>query len=1523
MAASDQTYRQTKVLHVVFAASSVFMLVTTFWMFWEDYNRPFKKEQKVFRTVEEELSKRTMLAAAPSADARAKVFEAEAEVAKAKATLAAAKGAANESVRARVTQKAKEETQLANRKADYDSLMSFYNIEVEHRSPETPTAKRYLSELDVIRKELDEKKKQIESLAFEIDEARLKPYDVKPDKYDAVSISPADAEAKLNAAEAHLKLLTEDFDRFAKLANQKEWGFGDWFRSLPIIDGFASPTRIQQYTLEELPIDYSFKYVTRYDRCTTCHLGMEKSSYTADAVRRLNDDPLSDPYLKGKLTDAIIALTDRDRANRGQERLNEKEIADLTRQIENGSYGSYGQYAPEAVKLTDSRIAQFTAHPRLDLFVDSNSPHSAEKFGCTSCHDGQGSATTFVDASHTPNDVLTEREWKKLHNWQSIHFWDYRMQPRRFAESTCLKCHHQVEDLTRGSQVEAPVLVKGYNLVRELGCFGCHEISGLKSGREIGPDLRLEPEPPLEALTPEERLKRLADPANPPGTQRKVGPSLLRIAEKTNEAWARAWIKSPREFRPDTRMPHYYLQVTNSPEALPDAQKRFPDTEITAIAHYLFTKSRELLGEAKKHANDDAATREADDAKVTELSARIASNETLEKDRKDAVRELVAVKSRIAARAQALPAADALKLPDRKAEGTVVDEGHFLFNTRGCMACHKHDAAAKAGTFADKPIPAMVSESNHGPNLSRLAAKLGTEAGKPETARAWLVSWLLNPNNHSPRTLMPSVQLSEDDADKIALWLISQKSDWKGPTVETPDRTALKALARVYLKNLTARELERIIEGEEGFSEAELAAKAIDADEHLLAGRLDDDKLKMFVGKKAIANLGCYACHNVPGFENPKPIGVALNDWGKKDPDRLAFEDAEHFIEEHFNIVDVRRNLTDAEKKSNEGRPAERQMTSWSMKGDKQPYERFFYEKVHHGHATREGFLHLKLQEPRSFDYNRIKDWTERTRMPQFKFARIQRNEGESDEAFSLRASNAEAEAREAVMTFVLGLVAEPVPAKFVNRPSGDKLAEIKGRKVLEKFNCAGCHTLQSETFQFSTTDLKFVKKEDGKPDEVTFFKAPEWLEKKYTDYKESADQYGLDHRYSEHNVWGGKIDGKGTVTAKLSAIEIVKDAEGFEGQNFISGNLTHALRFANAKGEVRDLPAYTFVQLPEAAMTAHSPAQGGVFANLLTKYLQERDKTYYDPNGGYAQSASPPSLVREGEKTQPGWLFRFLQQPHAIRPLTVLRMPKFNLSDEDTQSLVDYFAAVDKRENPGIGLTAPYPKVAQRDEGYRLARTREYVARLKADKVFDARVKELEPFWQSQFREELAQAEARVKAAQARVEQAKKDMKEDAAIADSLKAAEVALAKIKEGGESNFVAAAKKQWEEKEAYVLDAYRLVSDANLCVKCHQVGTMPVEQEQGPKLGLAAERLRPDWTERWIANPQRFLTFKTVMPINFPANAEKNPYPQFHASVKGFSKEQIQACRDFLMFYPDVADWPILKARTAAAGATGGK
>ena len=76
---------------------------------------------------------------------------------------------------------------------------------------------------------------------------------------------------------------------------------------------------------------------------------------------------------------------------------------------------------PEIVKMTKGEITQYAAHPRLDLFVDSNSPHPMEKFGCTICHAGQGSSTVVCACLAHADRCPPKEEWEKNHDWKSIH----------------------------------------------------------------------------------------------------------------------------------------------------------------------------------------------------------------------------------------------------------------------------------------------------------------------------------------------------------------------------------------------------------------------------------------------------------------------------------------------------------------------------------------------------------------------------------------------------------------------------------------------------------------------------------------------------------------------------------------------------------------------------------------------------------------------------------------------------------------------------------------------------------------------------------------------------------------------------------------------------------------------------------------------------------------------------------------------------------------------------------------------
>jgi hypothetical protein len=103
-----------------------------------------------------------------------------------------------------------------------------------------------------------------------------------------------------------------------------------------------------------------------------------------------------------------------------------------------------------------------------------------------------------------------------------------------------------------------------------------------------------------------------------------------------------------------------------------------------------------------------------------------------------------------------------------------------------------------------------------------------------------------------------------------------------------------------------------------------------------------------------------------------------------------------------------------------------------------------------------------------------------------------------------------------------------------------------------------------------------------------------------------------------------------------------------------------------------------------------------------------------------------------------------------------------------------------------------------------------------------------------------------------------------------------------------------------------DAMKIVTDGNYCVKCHSLGDYQVKGSPrglGPNLDEVYRRLRPDYTRRWIANPQRILPY-TGMPVNIPY--DPNP-PNFggvsQALFPGPSVSQLDGVVDLLMNFDE--------------------
>jgi len=393
----------------------------------------------------------------------------------------------------------------------------------------------------------------------------------------------------------------------------------------------------------------------------------------------------------------------------------------------------------------------FKTHPNLELYLTSSSKHTYEDFGCTSCHAGRGRGTDFTSATHTPNSPEQRAEWEEKYDWHEMHHWLKPMLPTKYSEASCFKCHQDEANIAHADK-----LTMGLTLIEKNGCNGCHTIKSMESRRKSGPDL-------------------------------------ARINEKVNKDWVAKWIKDPKGFRHDTRMPSFFNQSNNSDI---DSKLR-NDTEIYAMTEYLFQD-----GEKMSRKND------------------------------------------------------------RKFMGNA-EKGQELFDVVGCRGCHIIENNPNNMT-EDIQLADLLKE--HGPNLINLGSK---------TSAQWLYNWLRDPSEYWHDTRMPNLRLSDEEAKNLAAYLMnSTNTEFDAFEPIQMSEEALDEIALGWLRKM--------------YPEKEANSR--------LADMAFDNKID-YVADKSIRYYGCFGCHNIPGYEDAKPIGTELTFEGSKPLNKLDFgyvHDIEH-----------------------------------------------------------------------------------------------------------------------------------------------------------------------------------------------------------------------------------------------------------------------------------------------------------------------------------------------------------------------------------------------------------------------------------------------------------------------------------------------------------------------------------------------------------------------------------------------------------------------------------------------------
>ena len=195
---------------------------------------------------------------------------------------------------------------------------------------------------------------------------------------------------------------------------------------------------------------------------------------------------------------------------------------------------------------------------------------------------------------------------------------------------------------------------------------------------------------------------------------------------------------------------------------------------------------------------------------------------------------------------------EGFELVDMPQEGNPKN-GQKLVASVGCLGCHNVQPNTSTDTRTRDSL-----KREQGPNLIALGSK---------TSKKWIYNWLKDPHRYHPATRMPNLRLTDKEAADITAYLMQDKNvSFSEKVVPGINEKLLNGIMESFLqKSLTQ-----------------------DQAQEKIAQMSLDDKLH-YSGEKFIAHYGCYACHNIKGFEKHKPVGTELTEEGSKAVERFDF----------------------------------------------------------------------------------------------------------------------------------------------------------------------------------------------------------------------------------------------------------------------------------------------------------------------------------------------------------------------------------------------------------------------------------------------------------------------------------------------------------------------------------------------------------------------------------------------------------------------------------------------------------
>src|SRR5436190_23639386 len=530
-------------LNVVFAATSLFLLLSVVWMVWDDYDRDWKSTQRRFSNLELQVTQERLKGGSSSMD-RNKLQQLEAQQKAAEQNVKA-----NQSKVDELQAKAKDaDTRLFRATLDYNYMKATYDQDRYDFETER-VADPKSSATQKKQKKSDDERAELDRLDLEMQKANA--------EKAAAQAELGKYTAQISATGKQMEEMRAEQDRLRKRIDVISPSVvKDYFRNAPLLDFMAPTIKVQQIILPNIVDDVNFIRVPKMDRCQTCHLAIDKKGFEK-YPQPFTTHPNLEAYLGGNSPHPIDkigctvchegmgqSVSFRDAAHAPA---NEKQKEEWEKKY-HWEAPHLWDYPMLPTKMTEASCAK--CHKQQIFTPNADALNLAyatyERAGCYACHKTKG-----FENVRKPGPILTKIESKLTPDWVKTWIRNPRAvkpatwMPRIWYNSNSSSPEDAVRNEVEINAVAAYLFANsdthefavknpprgdaasGEKIVKGIGCQGCHVVG---------------------------EGKRSEVPV-----RRTFGQPLENIGNKTSYEWVFNWVRDPKHFSPDTYMPNLRL----------------------------------------------------------------------------------------------------------------------------------------------------------------------------------------------------------------------------------------------------------------------------------------------------------------------------------------------------------------------------------------------------------------------------------------------------------------------------------------------------------------------------------------------------------------------------------------------------------------------------------------------------------------------------------------------------------------------------------------------------------------------------------------------------------------------------------------------------------------------------------------------------------------------------------------------------------------------------------------------------